>query len=379
MRLPVTYLGLGTGALDLVPVRGRRRLGSAGLVLSDEATRLTAWTPNAERVEARGLDAKEIVGRLRAAFEAGKPAVRAVAGTLGESMRALDEIRLLLEAEVTLEVLGTSPGDTIRWPWQDRLPLAGKRIAVTRPRAADDELSDLLARLGAEVIEAPALEAAPPADLGPLDRAIEGLHRYAFVVLTSATGVHAFFERLFAREKDARWLTGVKVAVVGPGTAAALQQHGVRADVAPEHYRGEALAQAIARSMGTGARVLIARAAEGREALPVELMKAGAVVDVVATYQMVPPPVEAFAPLKSRLEARAVDVVTFASAAAAKSVVAAVGAELFQGVPLACLGPVTAEGCEALGLKPTIVPDSARFEDLAEAVSKHYARDRAER
>lgn len=379
MRLPVTYLGLGAGALDLIPVRARRRLGAASLVISDEAHRLGAWAPDAERVEARGLDAKAIVARLRAAYEAERPAVRAVTGLLGESMRALDEIRLLLEAEVTLEVLGHAPGDIIRWPWQDRLPLAGKRIAVTRPRAADDELSDLLARLGAEVIEAPALEPAPPADLGPLDRAIDGIHRYAFLVLTSATGVEAFVSRLLAREKDGRWLAGVKLAVVGPGTANALRAHGLRADVAPEQYRGEALANAISAAMSAGSRVLLARAAEGREALPVELAKAGAVVDVVTAYQMVPPPQEAFAPLQARLEAHEIDVVTFASAAAARNVAAAIGVEPLKNATLACLGPVTAEGCEALGLAPAIVPQSARFEDLADAISRHYARERSDR
>ncbi|MBS2032994.1 MAG: uroporphyrinogen-III synthase [Deltaproteobacteria bacterium] len=376
MLLPVTYLGLGAGALDLLPVRARRRLESAALVVSDDAERLAALSPQAERVEARSLGLPEIVAKLRVAHEQGLAVVRAVSGTLGESMRALDELRLLLEANVLLEVLGAHAGDTIRWPWRDRLPLAGRRIAVTRRRAADDALSDLLLRLGAEIIEAPAQELAPPNDLGALDRAIDGLHRYSFLVFTSALGVQSFFDRLIERGKDARWLAGLKLAVVGPGTAKALRDRGLLADVAPEEFRGEALAQAIAAQMGPGARVLIARNQEGREALPVELAKAGAMADVVAVYQMRPPPTEAFAPLKQKLEAKEVDLVTFASGAAARSLVAGLGVQAFAGVPIACLGPVTAEGAKAAGLEPTIVAPSASFEELAEAIARQFSRPR---
>ena len=69
MRLPVTYLGLGSGALDLVPVRARARLQAAEVVLADDAPRLRAW--NAAPQEARGLNAAEIVAVLRKAYAAG--------------------------------------------------------------------------------------------------------------------------------------------------------------------------------------------------------------------------------------------------------------------------------------------------------------------
>ena len=369
MRLPVTYLGLGPGALDRISVRGRARLESAQLLVGDEVRRLAAWAPNAERIEARGLSEKEIATRMAAAFMEGRTAVRAVAGTLTESMRALDELRLLLESNVLLEVLGAHPGDTIRWPWRESLPLAGKRIAVTRPRSADDALSDLLARMGAEVVEAPAMELAQASDPGALDRAIDGIHRYGFLVLTSAIGVNAFIDRLLARGKDLRWLAGVKIAVVGPGTGAALRTRGLLADIAPIEFRGEALAQAVAKEMGPGARVLLARAEEGREALPVELAKAGALVDAVAAYRMVAPPKEAFAALEDRLRLGALDAVTFASGAAARNVVTALGPEPFGKVEIACLGPVTADAVRAVGLTPTLVAGSARFEDLVDALA----------
>jgi len=370
MHLPVTYLGTGRGALDLMPVRGRKRIEAAQVIVADEAERLAAWAPQATRIEARPLDAAAIVARLRDAHRAGQSAVRAVAGGLAESMRALDEIRLLLEAEVTLELVGAAPGDDVRWPWRDRLPLAGKTIAVTRPRAADDPLSDLLARMGAQVLDAPALALGPLPDPGAVDRGIEGLHRYACAVFTSANGVAAFFDRLALKGKDARWLTGLKLAVVGPGTGCALRAHGLTADLAPAEYRGEALAQAIADAVSPGERVLIVRAVHGREALPTALARAGLLVDVVAAYQMIAPPKESFAALEDALGKGQVHAVTLTSTAAAKNVVAALGTHALANAPLACLGPVTADGVRDLGLHPTWVAPSSRFEDLVAVLAQ---------
>jgi uroporphyrinogen-III synthase len=374
MRLPVSFVGLGPGALDLVTVRGRSRISSAQVLLADEPELLSAWAPQAERIDAKPLSVIETAARLRAAYEADQAAVRAISGSVGDSMRALDEIRILLESNVPLEVVPTSAHDVLRWPWQERLPLWSKRIAVTRPRVGDDVLAELLRRLGAEVLEAPTQELLPPQDEGALDRAIDGLHRYSILVLTSAAGVHRFIDRLIERGKDARWCDGLKLAVVGAGTAQALKEHGLVADVVPTSARGEALAEALRDQLRPGTRVLIARAAEAREVLPLELTRAGAVVDLVATHRAEPVSEAMLLPLKARLEAGEVHAVTFASASAARHLVAALGgATPLEKTMVACLGPVTAQGCEELGLKVGLVSPGTRFTDLAEALCKHFA------
>ena len=113
------------------------------------------------------------------------------------------------------------------------------------------------------------------------------LHTYALVCLTSPNAVRLLFEAMAAQGRDARALANATVAAIGPGTAAALLEHGVIADVVPERFVAEALVEALAAVDVAGKPVLVARAAEAREVLPEALRERGAEVDVVALYETV--------------------------------------------------------------------------------------------
>ena len=96
------------------------------------------------------------------------------------------------------------------------------------------------------------------------------------------------FDRLAAAGRDARALAGARVAAIGPGTAGALREHGVIADVVPERFVAEGLVEALADVPVR--RALVARAAEARDVLPDALRERGAEVDVVALYETVAEP-----------------------------------------------------------------------------------------
>ena len=102
-------------------------------------------------------------------------------------------------------------------------------------------------------------------------------------------------------------LAGARVAAIGPGTAAALREHGVIADVVPEKFVAEGLVEALADVPVS--RALIARAADARDVLPDALRERGAEVDVVALYETVAEP---FDDAQRAAVARA-DYVTFTS------------------------------------------------------------------
>ena len=107
--------------------------------------------------------------------------------------------------------------------------------------------------------------------------------------------------------RDARALAGARVAAIGPGTAAALRDHGVIADVVPERFVAEGLVEALADVPVR--RALVARAAEARDVLPDALRERGAEVDVVALYETVAEPLT-----EAQLDAvAAADYVTFTS------------------------------------------------------------------
>ena len=126
--------------------------------------------------------------------------------------------------------------------WFDQKPLFGRRIIVTRARAQASDFAEYLESYGAEVIQFPTIETQPIPDNATLDKAIDQLSRYNWVIFTSVNAVEYFYRHLRENGKDARSLGNARICAVGPKTVAALDQIGIRADYVPSQYRGAVLA-----------------------------------------------------------------------------------------------------------------------------------------
>ena len=139
-------------------------------------------------------------------------------------------------------------------------PLGGRTIVVTRAAAQAQRFTQLLQEAGARVLEAPAIVIAPPPSWDPLDTALGQLESFRWVVFTSVNGVAMVDRRLVACGLGWGAMTGRGVAAIGPATADALGEHGVRPDIVPDEYRAEALAARLAAAIEPGDRVLLPRA-----------------------------------------------------------------------------------------------------------------------
>ena len=182
------------------------------------------------------------------------------------------------------------------------LPLAGKRVLITRTREQASALHERLRSAGASCVEFPTIQVVPPQDWGELDAALRRLYAsqekgYDWLILTSTNGVKIFFQRLAQlgyRSEDLQAKQHVRMAAVGPATVAALERYHVPADLVPEEYVGEGVVTALlqdAEQRGTsliGQRILLARAADARKALVADLQQAGALVDEVVAYYKCP-------------------------------------------------------------------------------------------
>ncbi|MEE8242339.1 MAG: uroporphyrinogen-III synthase [candidate division NC10 bacterium] len=254
-------------------------------------------------------------------------------------------------------------------------PLIGRRIVVTRAREQQSEFTELLEGYGAEVIECPTIALLPPKDWGTLDQALDRIGSYNWVIFTSANGVRFFFGRLRERGRDQRVLHGIKVATIGPATAAALQEAGIHPDLVPGEYRAEAILEALDRDL-QGMRFLIPRAAEAREVLPAGLRDRGAEVEVVPVYQTVGVTDESDTVLAD-LRSGQIDAVTFTSSSTVVNFAEMFPGEdlsvLFKGVTIACIGPITAETAGRYGLAADVIPSAFTIPSLAEALVTHLA------
>jgi uroporphyrinogen III methyltransferase/synthase len=242
---------------------------------------------------------------------------------------------------------------------RERLPLAGVSVAVTRARAQASGLAGRLRMLGAEVIEAPAIR------IKPLPGPAPDLERYDLICLTSPNGVRLLFERLAAAGRDARAFARARLAVIGPGTAAELAMHGIRADVVPARFVAEGLIDALADVPVE--RALVARAAEARDVLPDALRDRGAEVDVIALYETVAEPLGDAQ--RSALEQA--DYVTFTSSSTVAFLLDDV--ELRPGVRIVSIGPVTSAALRDRGRPPDVEASRHDIDGLVQALVQEVA------
>jgi uroporphyrinogen III methyltransferase/synthase len=198
----------------------------------------------------------------------------------------------------------------------------------------------------------PVVEIRDPADWGPVDRALRQLAAFVWLVFTSGNGVHAFMRRLRSLGLDMRSLGHLKLAAIGPATAAALRSYQLDADLVPGEFRSEALAQALSAHVA-GKRVLLARADRGRELLYQELARMAS-VEQVAVYSQVDAAADCANVLQGLRQGQ-VDWVTLTSSNIARAFVRSLDSEMLQhvreGKPrLASISPVTSAAIRELGL-----------------------------
>jgi uroporphyrinogen III methyltransferase / synthase len=313
---------------------------------------------NAAALIAAGRDPKQPA----AAVERGTmPGQRTVTATLGDLSDAVERERIGGPAVI---VVGPVAARREALAWLERRPLFGRRVVVTRARAQASGLANSLRGLGAEVVELPAIRIEPRIDSDEVRKAINDLYTYALVCVTSPNGVRLLFEAMAEASLDARALANATVAAIGPGTEAELAAHGIRADLVPEQYVAEALAEALVDVPVKGRPVLVARAAEARDVLPDALRERGAKVDVVALYETVaePPDPEAVE------AAQAADYLTFTSSSTVRNLVAALDGRLPEGIRIVSIGPVTSEAAREAGLNVDVEAERHDVEGLLEAL-----------
>ncbi|HEX5713092.1 MAG TPA: uroporphyrinogen-III C-methyltransferase, partial [Solirubrobacterales bacterium] len=283
-----------------------------------------------------------------AAIERGTwPGQRTVVATLGTLAEAVEREQVKAPALIVVGAVAARREDLA---WFEGRPLHGRRVVVTRARAQASGLARTLRELGAEVVELPAIRIEPRLESEEARRAIESIREYELICLTSPNGAHLFFEALAEAGRDARALAAATVAAIGPGTARALAEHGIAADVVPERFVAEALVEALAAVKVAGRRVLVARAAEARDVLPDALREHGAEVDVVALYETVREQ-----PSEEAIEAaQSADYVTFTSSSTVTNLTEALGDRFPPSARIVSIGPVTSETARAAGLEVAV-------------------------
>jgi len=259
-----------------------------------------------------------------------------------------------------------------------RGPLAGRTVVVTRARAQASDLRGALEALGATVVEMPVIRIQPLPATPQITGAMATMGQHDIVILTSPNGVDALGAAMAAHGVDSRHLSPEQLFVaIGPATADALRGMGIRPDIVPERFVGEAVVEALAETPVEGRRVLIARARHARPVIADGLRERGAIVDDLALYETVAvrPPDDV---VQAALDA---DIITFTSSSTVTNTLDVLDdpqrARLADGPLVASIGPITSQTARDAGLRVAVEADTSDIPGLIEAVIRAAGADTA--
>lgn len=272
----------------------------------------------------------------------------------------------------TVAIIGDVVKLRTKLNWFEKRPLFGQRMVITRAREQAADLVQALQELGADVVTLPVIKMVPPTNLDALKDVFLELGTYDWLVFTSANGVNAFFRYFFAGFEDLRAIGNVRLAAVGPGTAARLKELHLRVDVMPEEALGVKIASAINQFENVeNLNVCLLRAEDANPDLPAALNELRAIVDDIAVYKTVAE-TEDVTGAGARLLAEGADWITFTSASTVVKFherfdLPKLSAK-FPQLKLASIGPETTKALAALGLKPTVEAKPHTTEGLLKAL-----------
>lgn len=253
-------------------------------------------------------------------------------------------------------------------------PLSGLRVLVTRPEAQAASLVTLLQENGADPLLLPTIKIVPPPDSEPINEAIKNITCYQWLILTSSNGVNCFFDYLKETGLGPENLGHLKTICVGPKTALAAKEKGLKGGLVAKEYAAEGIIELFSSTDIKEQRILIPRALKARETLPENLRAKGATVDLIPVYETIFPP-ESTPKLEQLLENEKIDVITITSASTATNLVKHTPQQhltTLKTITTACIGPISAEVATEAGLNVKIIANEYTSEGLIDVLTIHF-------
>lgn len=274
-------------------------------------------------------------------------------GTTARQKTAVGTLETIVEEAKKREIQTpaiTIIGDVVslkdKLTWFGKKPLFGRKVLVTASRPMAKKLGELLEQEGAE----PVLFSLVMTHRRVEERFIQAMReieQYTWIVLTSANGVEAFFDSLKEQRIDIRKLAHIKFAVIGDGTARALEAKGIFCDYIPTAYSSKDMADSMIPLLTKEDKVLLLRAKEASKELPGALAESGISYETVALY-------ETKYDMRKGEELnrilKDIDYVTFASSSAVKAFTSMVSEENKNCCAHISIGPVTSKTARELGV-----------------------------
>jgi uroporphyrinogen-III synthase len=265
--------------------------------------------------------------------------------------------------------------------------LAGKTVALTRPTGQAQEAGALITAMGGIPYYIPAIEIKPLSSPDSLKKFVAELAagRVDYVMLMSTNGVKYMFEAAESLGLTAQLRTGLTKAYVigvGPRTAQALTDTGVRVDLVPQKYSGEGLLEALQNRELSGKVVRIPRTSNATPFLAEKLRERGADVEEIYVYESgLPVDEQLKTTFYEDLQNGKINAVVFGSGLSAKNIFTMLTEKapldklrsiFVEKIAVVAIGPTTAEALKELNVKVDVVPENYLFEKALSALAQYW-------
>lgn len=251
--------------------------------------------------------------------------------------------------------------------WFVKGSLSGKKVIVTRAREQASKLVDLIEQFGGEAIEFPTIKIEEPENYTLVDKTLDNLKDFKWLVFTSVNGVKAFFKRMRDRKIDIRSLWGIKLCAVGEATAKEIELLGLGIDYMPENFTTSEL-KGLLELVKPGEKVLLARADIANVELSEGLRKNNIAFQELIVYRTSLESSDR-QEILNLLEEKKVDFITFTSSSTVRNFISIIGNENLDkvsNVKTVCIGPVTMETAKEFGLKVSAIADIYTIDGLVD-------------
>jgi uroporphyrinogen III methyltransferase/synthase len=305
-------------------------------------------------------------GLIQAGMDADTPAAIIEQGTTARQKSVVADLRTLPQQAETQSI--QSPAVIIvgevcklakRFHWSEDRPLGKTRILITRPRNRMSSFAQKLEHLGAEVIQMPCIQTIPLLP-NPLETELEQIHRYQWIVFTSAAGAEVFWEQLRQTKTDIRSLQSIHFAAIGPATKESIESHGIIVDYMPSVYTSSALANGLLEQLDLSDRILLPRSSIGTQEIT-------QIWDNHHISYTDCPIYDTVYPNQNEIPVFDFDYAAFTSASTVEGFVKAMKTMDFTAVHAVCIGEQTAKTARQYGMKTT-VSEHATIDSMVDTI-----------
>ncbi|WP_430487434.1 uroporphyrinogen-III synthase [Priestia flexa] len=252
-------------------------------------------------------------------------------------------------------------------------PLFLKRVLITRQAEQAKSFTAAIQNLGGIPLTVPVLSFVPAVNREGIQRVLEQLHTYQWIIFTSQNGVDFFYQWLNLLNIHSSLAKSCKVAVVGKKTGEALKKRGVEPDVTPEEYVAESLLEALVKEANPHEKILVVRGNLARPILLRGLDEKGYRVTDLVMYETVQNKAS-MTELQRAVEQA--DIITFTSSSTVNFFVDMMDSKqdwlsVINEKVVICIGPITAQTAAKYEIEH-IVPEEYTINGMIEKMVDYF-------